>query len=127
MKISRIVDMHANAGWRVFSFLKIETDAGLVGWSEYNESYGSKGLTAVPPAPFECPSCDARYVLVRAEADGVLLSDRLTCRSCEGPLSGHDGRFILKYFFVDRPKSKPQPLLSARRTRTVTRRSPSVG
>jgi L-alanine-DL-glutamate epimerase-like enolase superfamily enzyme len=47
MKISRIVDIHANAAWRVFSFLKIETDAGLVGWSEYNESYGSKGLTAV--------------------------------------------------------------------------------
>jgi galactonate dehydratase len=47
MKISRIVDLHADAGWRVFSFLKIETDAGLVGWSEYNESYGSKGLTAV--------------------------------------------------------------------------------
>ena len=47
MKISRIVDLHADAGWRVFSFLKIETDAGLIGWSEYNESYGSKGLTAV--------------------------------------------------------------------------------
>ena len=47
MKISRIVDLHADAGWRVFSFLKIETDAGLVGWSEYNESYGSRGLTAV--------------------------------------------------------------------------------
>src|SRR5215472_15151444 len=47
MKISRIVDLHADAGWRVLSFLKIETDAGLVGWSEYNESYGSKGLTAV--------------------------------------------------------------------------------
>src|SRR5256885_1627327 len=45
MKISRIVDLHADAGWRVFSFLKIETDAGLIGWSEYNESYGSKGLT----------------------------------------------------------------------------------
>ena len=27
MKISRIVDLHADAGWRVFSFLKIETDA----------------------------------------------------------------------------------------------------
>jgi hypothetical protein len=25
MKISRIVDLHADAGWRVFSFLKIET------------------------------------------------------------------------------------------------------
>jgi Mandelate racemase / muconate lactonizing enzyme, N-terminal domain len=24
-----------------------ETDAGLIGWSEYNESYGSKGLTVV--------------------------------------------------------------------------------
>src|SRR4249919_3787466 len=47
MKISRIVDLHADAGWRVFSFLKIETDAGLIGWSEYNESYGSKGLTVV--------------------------------------------------------------------------------
>ena len=47
MKISRIVDLHADAGWRVFSFLKIETDAGLIGWSEYNESYGSEGLTVV--------------------------------------------------------------------------------
>ena len=47
MKITRITDLHADAGWRVFSFLKIETDAGIVGWSEYNESYGSKGLTGV--------------------------------------------------------------------------------
>ena len=47
MKISRIVGLHADAGWRVFSFLKIETDAELIGWSEYNESYGSKGLTVV--------------------------------------------------------------------------------
>jgi hypothetical protein len=45
MKITRIMDLHADAGWRVFSFLKIETDTGIVGWSEYNESYGSKGLT----------------------------------------------------------------------------------
>ena len=37
MKIIRIVGLHADAGWRVFSF--------LVAWSEYNESYGSKGLT----------------------------------------------------------------------------------
>ena len=45
MKITRIMDLHADAGWRVFSFLKIETDTGIVGWSEYNESHGSKGLT----------------------------------------------------------------------------------
>ncbi len=47
MKITSIKDLHADAGWRVFSFLKIETDAGIVGYSEYNESYGSKGLTGV--------------------------------------------------------------------------------
>lgn len=47
MKITRIEDLHADAGWRVFSFLKIETDEGVVGYSEYNESYGSKGLTSV--------------------------------------------------------------------------------
>ncbi|PPQ26190.1 mandelate racemase/muconate lactonizing enzyme family protein [Rhodopila globiformis] len=47
MKIARIEDLHANAGWRNFSFLKITTDDGLVGWSEYTEADGSRGLTAV--------------------------------------------------------------------------------
>ena len=47
MKITGIGDLHCDAGWRNLSFLKIETDEGLVGWSEYNESYGAKGLTAV--------------------------------------------------------------------------------
>src|SRR5882724_2449204 len=47
MKIAKIEDLHCNAGWRDFSFLKITTDEGLVGWSEYNEGYGSAGLTAV--------------------------------------------------------------------------------
>src|SRR3954454_4552415 len=47
MKIARIEDLHADAGWRSFSFLKITTDDGLVGWSEYTEADGSRGLTAV--------------------------------------------------------------------------------
>ena len=47
MKIAAIEALHADAGWRVFSFLKVTTDDGIVGWSEYNESYGSRGLTAV--------------------------------------------------------------------------------
>src|SRR5678816_4882876 len=47
MKIAKIEDLHCDAGWRDFSFLKITTDDGLVGWSEYNEGYGSAGLTAV--------------------------------------------------------------------------------
>ena len=47
MKIARIDDFHAGAGWRNFSFLKITADSGLVGWSEFTESYGGGGLSAV--------------------------------------------------------------------------------
>jgi galactonate dehydratase len=47
MRIERIEDLHCDAGWRVWSFVKITTSDGVVGWSEYNESYGSMGLTAV--------------------------------------------------------------------------------
>ena len=47
MKIERIETLRADAGWRLFSFLKVTTDDGLVGWSEYNESFGSTGLSAV--------------------------------------------------------------------------------
>jgi L-alanine-DL-glutamate epimerase-like enolase superfamily enzyme len=47
MKITKIEDLHCDAGWRVNSFLKITTDEGLVGWSEYMEGYGAQGLTAI--------------------------------------------------------------------------------
>jgi L-alanine-DL-glutamate epimerase-like enolase superfamily enzyme len=46
MKVTRIESLHCDAGWRNFSYLKISTDAGLVGWSEYNASYGAVGLPA---------------------------------------------------------------------------------
>lgn len=44
MKIAAIEVLHADAGWRLFSFVKVTTDDGIVGWSEYNESFGSAGL-----------------------------------------------------------------------------------
>lgn len=47
MKIARIESLHADAGQRNFDFLKITTDDGLVGWSEYNESFGGVGVAAV--------------------------------------------------------------------------------
>src|SRR5258708_11912744 len=47
MRSARREGVHWGDGWRVFSFLKVTTADGIVGWSEYNESYGSKGLTAV--------------------------------------------------------------------------------
>ncbi|HKM64925.1 MAG TPA: mandelate racemase/muconate lactonizing enzyme family protein [Acidisphaera sp.] len=47
MKIARLETFRADAGWRLFSFLKIVSDDGIEGWSEYNESFGSAGLTSV--------------------------------------------------------------------------------
>ena len=35
MKIIKIEDLHCDAGWRIFSFLKIVTDEGLIGYSEF--------------------------------------------------------------------------------------------
>ena len=45
MKIATIESLHADAGQRNFDFLKITTDDGLVGWSEYNESFGGLGVS----------------------------------------------------------------------------------
>ena len=47
MKVTRIETLRCDAGWRTFSFLKATTDEGLIGWSEYNESFGSGGLSHV--------------------------------------------------------------------------------
>jgi L-alanine-DL-glutamate epimerase-like enolase superfamily enzyme len=47
MKLTGYETLHCDAGWRVFSFLKLTTDAGLTGIAEYNECYGSPGLTGV--------------------------------------------------------------------------------
>ncbi|MBT4042959.1 MAG: mandelate racemase/muconate lactonizing enzyme family protein [Rhodospirillaceae bacterium] len=53
MKITGCETLHCGAGWRNFSFLKLQTDDGITGISEYNESYGSKGLTGVIEALVE--------------------------------------------------------------------------
>ena len=47
MKIATLEHLHADAGQRNFDFLKLTTDDGLVGWSEYNESFGGLGVSAV--------------------------------------------------------------------------------
>lgn len=47
MKIERIEPLIADAAWRTFSFLKVTTACGITGWSEYNEDFGSRGLSDV--------------------------------------------------------------------------------
>ncbi len=46
MKIVKFEDFHVDAGWDTYSFLKITTDEGIVGWSEFKESR-RRGLGAV--------------------------------------------------------------------------------
>ena len=48
MKVKGLKVIHCDAGWRPWTFLKIETDAGIAGWSECSESNGSpQGIAAV--------------------------------------------------------------------------------
>ena len=47
MKVAKLECLHADAGFRNFDFLKISTDEGLVGWSEYNESFGGLGVSTL--------------------------------------------------------------------------------
>jgi galactonate dehydratase len=47
MKIAKMDCLHADAGFRNFDFVKITTDDGLIGYSEYNESFGGMGVTAL--------------------------------------------------------------------------------
>ena len=54
MKITRIETFQADAGWRMFSFLKVTTDTGIIGWSEFNESFGS---VACPTSSAACHPC----------------------------------------------------------------------
>jgi L-alanine-DL-glutamate epimerase-like enolase superfamily enzyme len=46
MKIIKFEDFHADGGWDTYSFLKVTTDAGLIGWAEFKESR-RRGLAAV--------------------------------------------------------------------------------
>jgi L-alanine-DL-glutamate epimerase-like enolase superfamily enzyme len=46
VKIAQFETLHADAGGRAFDFLKVTADSGLVGWSEFNESFGGVGVSA---------------------------------------------------------------------------------
>jgi L-alanine-DL-glutamate epimerase-like enolase superfamily enzyme len=47
MKIVKVEDVHASGGWDNWSYLKLTTDDGLVGWSEFNQARGRRGLSSV--------------------------------------------------------------------------------
>jgi L-alanine-DL-glutamate epimerase-like enolase superfamily enzyme len=47
MRIQSIDVFRADGGWRPFSFLRLRTDSGLAGWSEFAESAWAPGLAEV--------------------------------------------------------------------------------
>lgn len=46
-RISTIETLSCGAAWRNYYFAKITTDDGVVGWSEFDEGFGSPGVGAV--------------------------------------------------------------------------------
>ena len=47
MKITGLTVLRADAGWRNYYFLKITTTDGITGWSEFDEGFGSPGVSSV--------------------------------------------------------------------------------
>jgi L-alanine-DL-glutamate epimerase-like enolase superfamily enzyme len=47
MKVAGIETLQCDAGWRNYHFLKLTTDEGVVGWSEFDEGFGSPGVSTV--------------------------------------------------------------------------------
>ena len=46
MKIAKIETLSCSAGWRNYYFVKLTTESGIVGWSEFDEGFGSPGVGA---------------------------------------------------------------------------------
>ena len=81
MKITRVETFVVGAGWRAWTFVKVETDAGITGWGECSETrtpYGISGAVAdlTPhligrdPRAFEARFNDMARVM-RSSAGGV--------------------------------------------------------
>ena len=47
MKVTAVETLHCDAGWRNYHFVKLTTEDGIVGWSEFDEGFGSPGVTSV--------------------------------------------------------------------------------
>jgi predicted Zn finger-like uncharacterized protein len=65
------------------------------------------GMSAQASIRTNCPHCGAAYKVVQVEAPSDLVE--ITCRSCGGPLQGREGRFLLKYFLVDKRRKAAPP------------------
>jgi L-alanine-DL-glutamate epimerase-like enolase superfamily enzyme len=44
MRITSVKTFHCDAGWRPWTFVKVETDEGLAGWGECSDSRNPHGI-----------------------------------------------------------------------------------
>jgi L-alanine-DL-glutamate epimerase-like enolase superfamily enzyme len=47
MNVKSIETLACDAGWRNYHFVKVTTESGIVGWSEFDEGFGAPGVGAV--------------------------------------------------------------------------------
>jgi len=45
-RVTRVETLACDAGWRNYHFVKLVTEDGIVGWSEYDEGFGAPGVSA---------------------------------------------------------------------------------
>ena len=46
-KIKSVEILACDAGWRNYHFVKVTTEDGIVGWSEFDEGFGAPGVGTV--------------------------------------------------------------------------------
>jgi len=47
MNVKSIETLACDAGWRNYHFVKVTTDSGIIGWSEFDEGFGAPGVGTV--------------------------------------------------------------------------------
>jgi L-alanine-DL-glutamate epimerase-like enolase superfamily enzyme len=78
MKIEKIEHLHVDGGWTVMSYLKITTDKGLTGWSEYSGHQALPGVIdmmaarAIGKDPCNINAIDAALYTFHRPAPGGL-------------------------------------------------------
>ena len=63
---------------------------------------------AVLELHFQCPGCGTFYELVRVDAENDVVDRELMCLVCGASLQSREGRFVLKYFLLNRPNPQRQ-------------------
>src|SRR6202049_1949026 len=85
-KVKSVELLACDAGWRNYHFVKLTTEDGIVGWSEFDEGFGSPGLGAairrlsarvVGQNAFEHERIYAELFAATPPAAGVVLAQAL--------------------------------------------------